>query len=130
MTLTHFPSPLSKSFSEAVSVPSQGGTWIMVSGQVGVSYAGSPNTMDFVEEVRTCFDRIRETLVKSHATMAHVVKLQAYLTDLAFYGDFSCIRAEVFSERPPASSVVQVSGLLLNARVEVDAIAFVPDAVP
>ena len=130
MTLTHLPSPLSKSFSEAVLVPAPGGTWIMVSGQVGVSYAGGPNTMEFAEEARTCFDRIRETLVRCHATMAHVVKLQVYLTDLGHYGGFSHVRAEVFPEKPPASSAVQVSGLLLNARIEVDAVAFLPDASP
>ena len=128
MSLTHLPSPISKSFSEAVSIPCPGGAWIMVSGQVGVPYAGGPNTMDFADEVRVCFERIQETLGRLDATMGHIVKITTFLTDLAPYGAFAGVRAAFFPEKPPASSAVQVSGLLLNARIEIEAVAFVPDA--
>ena len=126
MSTTHLPSPLSKSFSEAVVVPPLPGAWIMVSGQVGVPYEGGPNTMDFAEETRVCFERIQQTLAKAGATMAHVVKIQVYLTDLAPYGEFSRVRGQFFPTNPPASSAVQVSGLLLNARIEIDAVAYLP----
>ncbi len=128
MSLVHLPSPLSKSFSEAVVIPKAPGAWIMVSGQVGVPYAGGPNTMEFADEARVCFERIQETLVKAGATMADVVKIQVYLTDLAPYAEFSRLRGVFFPGNPPSSSAVQVAGLLLNARIEIDATAFLPDA--
>jgi hypothetical protein len=48
-----------------------------------------------------------------------------YLTDLAPYAEFSKVRGEVFPHNPPPSSAVQVAGILLGARIEIDAVAFV-----
>jgi enamine deaminase RidA (YjgF/YER057c/UK114 family) len=36
--------------------------------------------------------------------------------------------ASFFPQKPPASTAVQVAGLLLNARIEMDVLAFLPDA--
>jgi len=38
---------------------------------------------------------------------------------------FSKVRGEVFPHNPPTSSAVQVAGLLLGARIEIDAVAFI-----
>jgi len=45
---------------------------------------------------------------------------KVYLTDLALYAEF-----DVFPHNPPISSAVQVAGLLLEARIEMDAVAFI-----
>ena len=45
---------------------------------------------------------------------------KVYLTDLALYAEF-----DVFPHNPPTSSAVQVAGLLLEARIEMDAVAFI-----
>jgi enamine deaminase RidA (YjgF/YER057c/UK114 family) len=39
---------------------------------------------------------------------------------------FSRIRGEFFPKDPPTSTAVQVAGLLLNAKIEIDAVAFFP----
>jgi len=57
--------------------------------------------------------------------MAQVVKLTVYLTDLGDLGAFRRVRDEYISlDRPPASSLVQVSGLV-NPEfwVEIEALA-------
>jgi hypothetical protein len=43
---------------------------------------------------------------------------------------FSRIRGEFFPKDPPTSTAVQVAGLLLNAKIEIDAVAFLPLAPP
>ena len=58
------------------------------------------------------------------AGMNHVVSI--ILTDLGPYAVFSRIRGEFFPKDPPTSTAVQVAGLLLNAKIEIDAIAFLP----
>jgi hypothetical protein len=58
--------------------------------------------------------------------MNHVVSIRTYLTDLGPYAVFSRIRGEFFARDPPTSTAVQVAGLLLNARIEIDAVAFLP----
>ncbi len=68
---------------------------------------------------------IRESLRKLDADMDKIVSIKVYLTDLAPYAEFSKVRGEVFPHNPPTSSAVQVAGLLLGARIEIDAVALV-----
>jgi len=75
--------------------------------------------------VRVTFGRIRESLRKLDADMGKIVSIKVYLTDLAPYAEFSKVRGEVFPNNPPASTAVQVAGLLLGARIEIDAVAFI-----
>src|SRR6201986_2792625 len=65
-------------------------------------------------------------LGKLGAGMNHVVSIKTYLTDLCPYTVFSRIRGEFFPKDPPTSTAVQVAGLLLNAKIEIDAVAFLP----
>jgi len=58
--------------------------------------------------------------------MKHVVSIKTYLTDLGPYAVCSRIRGEVFPTDQPTSTAVQVAGLSLNAKIEIDAIAFLP----
>ena len=66
------------------------------------------------------------SLGKLGAGMNHVVSIKTYLTDLGPYAVFSRIRGELFPKDPPTSTAVQVAGLLLNAKIEIDAVAFLP----
>ena len=103
----------------------EAGSWIFVSGQVGVAIPPDNKPISFEQEVRVTFDRIRESLRKLDADMDKIVSIKVYLTDLAPYAEFSKIRGEVFPHNPPTSSAVQVAGLLLGARIEIDAVAFI-----
>jgi len=51
-----------------------------------------------------------------------------FLTDLADLADFRAVRDEFIGpDRPPASSLVQVSGLVHPAfRIEIEALAAIP----
>jgi enamine deaminase RidA (YjgF/YER057c/UK114 family) len=58
--------------------------------------------------------------------MNHVVGIKTYLTDLGAYAVFSRIRGEFFPKDLPTRATLQVAGLLLNASIEIDAVAFLP----
>src|SRR5271156_6978225 len=124
-TMRHLASPIAKSFSEALRFDTEAGSWIFVSGQVGVAIPPDNEPIRFEQEVRVTFDRIRESLRKLDADMDKIVSIKVYLTDLAPYAEFSKVRGEVFPHNPPTSSAVQVAGLLLGARIEIDAVAFI-----
>ena len=124
--LTHVPSSISPSFSEALRLDTPTGAWIFISGQVGVPLPPNKGSVSFEQEVRTTFERIRESLGKVGAGMQHVVSIKTYLTDLAPYAVFSRIRGESFPTNPPTSTAVQVAGLLLDSKIEIDAVAFLP----
>jgi enamine deaminase RidA (YjgF/YER057c/UK114 family) len=70
-------------------------------------------------------DQIRRTLEGEGLTLRHVVKLTQYLTDLRDFPVYNRIRVTFFPEDPPASTVVQVAGLLPTeeSRLEVDCVA-------
>lgn len=124
MSIKRLASQFSSTYSDAVQVEG-GGRWVLVSGQVGTDDSGKITATDFGQEADLCFGHIRKALEHFDATMADVVRITAYLTDLGLYREYSEARRRAFPESPPASAAVQVAGLLLGARVEVDAIAYV-----
>jgi 2-iminobutanoate/2-iminopropanoate deaminase len=113
------------SFSDSVSVTGSG-RWIHVSGQVALGEDGRLVEGDVARQTRATLDNIERVLRRAGAELRHVVKLTVFLTDLDDYGAFGAVRAEYFGDQLPASAAVQVSGLLLDAEVEIDAVAFVP----
>jgi enamine deaminase RidA (YjgF/YER057c/UK114 family) len=80
--LKHLPSPIAPTFSEALRIDTRAGSWIFISGQVGVPLPPDEGSVTFEQEVRTTLERIRNSLGKLGAGMNHVVSITTYLTDL------------------------------------------------
>jgi enamine deaminase RidA (YjgF/YER057c/UK114 family) len=102
------------------------GRMIAVSGQVPLDGHGKLAGQDDPQaQVRQVFDNLTAALAAAGAGMEHVVKLTVYLTDLADLEVYRQVRDEYIAvDRPPASTLVQVSGLVNPAfRVEIDALA-------
>src|ERR1022692_3250323 len=102
------------------------GRMVAVSGQVPLDGQGRLAGQDDPRaQVRQVFENLTAALAAAGATMEHVVKLTVYLTDLADLDVFRQVRDEYISaERPPASSLVQVSRLVHPEwRVEIEALA-------
>ena len=117
-----------RGFSAAVSVPLGTKSLLFISGEVGPDASGSIVPGGFEAEARQCFANIKYALERGGAGFEDVVRITAYLRDLADYPVYAKIRTEVFGEHWPASATVGVNDLLLGAKLEVDAIAAV--AVP
>jgi 2-iminobutanoate/2-iminopropanoate deaminase len=116
-------------FSAAVVVPLGPRSLVFVSGEVGRDAAGAIVEGGFEAEARQCFANIKEVLQRSGATFADVVRITAYLKDLADYPLYAKVRSEVFGvEERPASATVAVADLLVGAKLEVDAVAVVASA--
>jgi reactive intermediate/imine deaminase len=102
------------------------GRMIAVSGQVPLDGEGRiVGQDDPTAQVRQVFENLKNALAAAGAGMQDVVKLTIYLTDLADLEAFRLVRDEYIAvDKPPASSLVQVSGLVNPAfRVEIDALA-------
>jgi reactive intermediate/imine deaminase len=109
-------------YSHAVAFSGQ---LVALSGQVPLDGQGRLAGQDARAQVRQVFDNLTAALAAAGASMEHVVKLTVYLTDLADLEAFREIRdAYISLDKPPASTLVQVSGLVNPAfRVEIDALA-------
>ena len=99
---------------------------LVISGQVPLDAEGRlVGYDDCAEQTRQVFRNLEAVLTAAGATMGDVVKLTVFLTTMADLAAFRSVRDEfVDPQRPPASSLVQVSGLVHPAfRVEIEAIA-------
>lgn len=77
-------------------------------------------------------DRIRQLAEEAGGSMQDVIKLVQYFTDLRDYPLYNRVRRSFFPDAPPASTVVEVSGMLPSrqVRIEVEATAYIPATRP
>jgi len=114
-----------RGFSAAVVVPVGTGSLVFISGEIGRDAAGKLVPGGMEAEARQCFANIRYALERAGASFEHVVRITAYVKDLADYPAYAKVRSETFGADWPASASVGVSDLLFGARLEVDAVAFI-----
>ncbi|MEJ2159102.1 MAG: RidA family protein [Chromatiales bacterium] len=116
------PSPESAKawpFSDAVRV----GDLLFVSGKLG----NVPGTMDLAPggiqgETRQTMENIKNTVERYGGSMGRPVKCTVFLADIAEWGAMNEVYKEYFPNNRPARSALGVSGLALNARVEIECI--------
>ncbi len=106
-------------YSQAVKVADT----IYLSGQIALN----PATMEMVTtdmraQITRVFDNLKAVAAVSGGSLADVVKLNVYLTDLSHFPLVNEIMAGYFREPYPARAVVGVSALPKGANVEMDAV--------
>jgi enamine deaminase RidA (YjgF/YER057c/UK114 family) len=111
-------------YSQGVKVK-QAQTILFLSGQVAYATDGSvAHRGDFKGQARGAYAAI-EALVKSQGgTMANIIKITTYVTNMAYRLDLAPIRAEYLGQKGPASTLVEVSALAHpDWMIEIEAIA-------
>jgi reactive intermediate/imine deaminase len=117
--------PPGNGYSHAVAFT---GRTVIISGQLPLDRDGRLAGADPETQMRQVFQNLGVALAAAGTSMAQVVKLTVYLTDLADLPAFRRVRDDyVSADYPPASSLVQVAGLVHpEARVEIEALAAAP----
>jgi reactive intermediate/imine deaminase len=106
-------------YSQAVKV----GDTVYLSGQIPLV----PQTMQLVEgdmgeQIRQVFDNLQAVAGAAGGSLADVVKLNIYLTDLAHFPLVNEVMAGYFQEPYPARAAIGVASLPKGAAVEADAV--------
>jgi len=106
-------------YSQAVRT----GNTVYLSGQIPLL----PDTMELVSgdmeaQIRRVFDNLAAVAEASGGTLADVVKLNVFLTDLGHFALVNEIMAGYFREPYPARAAVGVAALPKGAQVEMDAV--------
>ncbi len=98
---------------------------IFVSGQAAISPEGEVlHPDDFRAQAWLTFENLRTVLEQAGGSLESVVKLGAYVLDMANLADYAAIHAEFFVGHRPAQTLVQVAGLALpGMQIEVEAYA-------
>ena len=114
---------LDRPFSEAV----RAGDFLFLSGQLGEDPASGALVEGGIgPQSRQTLVNIKRVLESNGASLSDVVKCTVFLADIAEWPAFNTIYREFFSKPFPARSALAASGLALNARVEVECIAYLP----
>lgn len=102
-------------------------TILFLSGQVaydgkgGVAHRG-----DFAAQARRAFEAIRTLVESQGGTMASVVKITTYITDMRYRADLAPIREDYLGKKGPASTLVEIRALAHpDWMIEIEAIAVV-----
>ncbi|MCM8595460.1 RidA family protein [Accumulibacter sp.] len=113
----HAPAAIG-TYSQAVRV----GDTVYISGQLGLD----PATMKMVDgidaQIVRVFENLKAVAEAAGGTLADVVKLNVYLTDLVNFTTFNEVMACYFFEPFPARAAVGVAALPRGALVEADAV--------
>ena len=101
------------------------GDFVFLTGQIPMR-DGAPMTDGSIQEqTRAVLNDITETLATADCGREDVVKAMVWLRNRADFPGFNEIYAEYFPIEPPTRSAI-VSDLLVDARVEVDVMAYRP----
>ena len=97
------------------------GRLVFTAGQV-------PNdaTADVKTQTRQTLEKVRLLLEAAGTSLENVLKCTVFLTNLDEFAAMNEVYREYFKDKPPARSCVEVSKLVKNFKVEIEAIAFVP----
>jgi reactive intermediate/imine deaminase len=106
-------------YSQAVAC----GKTVYLSGQIPLD----PKTMTLKnstieDEIHQVFRNLRAVCEAAGGTLAHIAKLNVYLTDLGHFAKVNEIMAEYFATPYPARAAIGVASLPKGARVEADAV--------
>ena len=101
------------------------GDFVFLTGQIPMR-DGAPMTDGSIQEqTRAVINDITETLATADCGREDVVKAMVWLRNRADFPGFNEIYAEYFPIEPPTRSAI-VSDLLVDARVEVEVMAYRP----
>lgn len=106
-------------YSQAV----RAGSTVYFSGQIPLDPAtGVLVEGDIRAQARRVFDNLTAVAEAAGGSLAQIVRVGIYVTDLGHFAEVNAVMAEYFQTPYPARSTIEVSALPKAAQVEVDAV--------
>lgn len=117
------PQPLSPYYSQVARVEhADGSALLFVSGQIAEG-------VTLTEQSRGVFETLAALLAAHGATLADVINIRTYLTDISRLEEYGTVRREFLTGTPPTSMTFEVPRLFRpEAEIEIEVVAAVPAA--
>ena len=114
------------SYSQAIKITGAQ-TILVLAGQVPYDKDGGVNHRgDFLGQARQVFGSVKALVEAGGGTLANVVKITTFVTDMRYRMDFRTVRDEFFGVRGPASTMIQVCSLSHpDYLIEIEALAVI-----
>jgi 2-iminobutanoate/2-iminopropanoate deaminase len=114
--------PSARTLSDFVRV----GNILYLSGKLGTDGTGNLAAGGIGPETKQTMENIKAALDQNGSSMDNVIKCTVMLADIKEWADMNTVYVTFFKkERLPARSALGVSGLVRNARVEIECMATV-----
>jgi 2-iminobutanoate/2-iminopropanoate deaminase len=101
------------------------GDMVFASGQVPVGPDGSIVSGGIEEQTRQVLENVAAALALAGARMDQVVKTTVWVADARDFGGMNKVYARFFPKEPPARTTVE-SRLMIDIKVEIEAVAYAP----
>lgn len=101
------------------------GDLVITSGQAAIDKRGNlVGVGDFAAQAEQVFANLAEVLEAGGSSLAQVIKVTIYLTDMARFPDIVALRERHFTPPYPADTIVEVKALALpELEIEIEATA-------
>ena len=111
-------------YSQAIRV----GQFVYTAGQIPLDPAtGKMVADDITIQAERVLQNLQAVLEAAGGGLQDVVKTTVFLQDMGEFAAMNGVYAQYFSENPPARSAVQAAALPLGARLEIEAVAILPE---
>lgn len=108
-------------YSQAIKVE---GKFLFLSGQIPIDPAtGKLIEADIATQTDRVMANIGAVLEAGGANFSNIVKTTIFLLDMADFSQVNLVYSKYFTDRAPARSCIQVAGLPLGARIEMECLA-------
>jgi 2-iminobutanoate/2-iminopropanoate deaminase len=105
------------------------GNLVFVSGQAGRDPSTGDLAADVESQTEQALRNVSAILEAAGSSLAHVIRCGVFLVDMREFPKMNAVYARMFGGHRPARTTVEVSGLPGDGlRVEIDAVAVLPDA--
>lgn len=99
---------------------------VFCSGQIPLDPAtGELVGGSIADQTRRCMENLAAVLDAAGSSPDRIVKVNAFLTDMADYPEFNEAYGEFFGDEPPARAAVAVAALPKAAEIEIECVAHV-----
>ena len=105
-------------YSQAV----QAGNTVYLSGQIGLDPATGELVDGFEAQTVRVFENLKAVAEAAGGSLADVVKVNLYLTDLANFAKVNEVMGRYFAQPYPARAAVGIAALPRGAQVEAEAV--------
>ncbi|QID32847.1 RidA family protein [Pampinifervens florentissimum] len=105
------------------------GDFLFLSGQIGIDPETGKLREGFTDQVKQVFDNIEAILQAGGVGKESIVRVVVYLKDISLFKEFNALYEDFFKDVPvkPVRTTVEVSGLPLDALVELEITALVKE---
>ena len=114
-------------YSQGVKIDLGTKTMIITARQIALNNEGKPVAPgDYTAQAKFIFERIKQVLGASGATIDDVVKAQFFIKDVARYSEVSAVRNEYFAKARPATTMVEISNTVAaGCDIEIEVMAVI-----